>query len=88
MCRRRHGLSSHPNSRGVGSILFMVGEEDLIQGEDTTLSYVDFARNLEALTAEPKDLRVFQNSADHGFELLNNVPEALDLLLLWLETNL
>ncbi len=68
------------------SILFMVGEEDLIQGGDITLRYVDFARNLEALTAEPKDLRVFQNSADHGFELLNNVPEALDLLLLWLET--
>jgi len=70
------------------SILFMVGEEDLLQGGDITLSYVDFARDLEALTAEPKDLRVFQNSADHGFELLNNVPEALDLLLLWLETNL
>ena len=69
-------------------MLFMVGDQDQLQGAETSLSYVDFARNLEALTAEPTDLRVFQNSADHGFELLNNVPEALDLLFLWLESNL
>lgn len=73
---------------GPRSMLFMVGDQDQLQGAETSLSYVDFARNLEALTAEPKDLRVFQNSADHGFELLNNVPEALDLLFLWLESNL
>jgi pimeloyl-ACP methyl ester carboxylesterase len=73
---------------GPRSILFMVGEGDQLQGPDISLSYADFARSLEALTAEPKDLRVFQNSADHGFELLNNVPEALDLLFLWLENNL
>ena len=63
-------------------------KQDQLQGPDITLSYVDFARNLESLTAEPKSLRVFQNSADHGFELLDNVPEALDLLFLWLENNL
>jgi dienelactone hydrolase len=68
------------------SMLYMVGDKDQIQGPDTTLSYVDFARNLEALTDVPKDLQIFQNSTDHGFELLNNVPEALDLLLVWLET--
>ena len=70
------------------SILFMVGDQDQIQAGDVILSYVDFARSLEALTAEPKDLRVFTDSADHGFALLNNVPEALDLLFLWLEENL
>jgi len=70
------------------SMLYMVGDQDQLQGPDITLSYVDFARNLESLTAEPKGLRVFQNSADHGFELLDNVPEALDLLFLWLENNL
>ena len=73
---------------GPRSILFMAGDGDQLLGPDTSLSYADFARSLEALTAEPKDLRVFQNSADHGFELLNNVPEALDLLFLWLENNL
>ena len=70
------------------SILFIVGDQDQIQSGDVILSYVDFARNLEARTAEPKDLRVFTDSADHGFALLNNVPEALDLLFLWLEENL
>ena len=73
---------------GPRSILFMVGDDDQLQGPEVSLSYADFARNLEALTAQPKDLRVFQNSADHGFDLLNNVPEALDLLFLWLENNL
>ena len=70
------------------SMLYMVGDQDQLQGPDITLSYVDFARNLESLTAEPKGLRVFQNSADHGFELLDNLPEALDLLFIWLENNL
>ena len=70
------------------SILFIVGDQDQIQAGDVILSYVDFARNLEALTAEPKDLRVFTDSADHGFALLNNVPEALDLFFRWLEKNL
>ena len=75
-------------SFGLRSMLFMVGGQDQLQGSDGTLSYADFARNLESQTAEPKDLRVFQNSTDHGFELLDNVPEARDLLFLWLETNL
>ena len=75
-------------SFGPRSMLFMVGDQDQIQSGDIILSYVDFARSLEAQTAEPKDLRVFTDSADHGFALLNNVPEALDLFFLWLEENL
>ncbi|MFT5378451.1 MAG: pimeloyl-ACP methyl ester carboxylesterase, partial [Candidatus Latescibacterota bacterium] len=70
------------------SMLFMVGAQDELQGPDTLLSYADFARNLEATTADPKSLRVFQNSAAHGIDLINNVPEAMDLLFLWLENNL
>ena len=70
------------------SILFIVGDQDQVQAGDVILSYVDFARSLEAQTAEPKDLRVFTDSADHGFALLNNVPEAQDLFFLWLEKNL
>ena len=75
-------------SFGPRSMLFMVGDQDQIQTGDVILSYVDFARSLEAQTAEPKDLRVFTDSADHGFALLNNVPEALDLFFLWLEDKL
>jgi pimeloyl-ACP methyl ester carboxylesterase len=70
------------------SMLFMVGAQDELQGPDTVLSYADFARNLEAATADPKSLRVFQNSAAHGIDLINNVPEAMDLLFDWLENNL
>ena len=73
---------------GPRSMLFMVGDQDQVQAGDVILSYVDFARSLEAQTAEPKDLRVFTDSADHGFALLNNVPEAQDLFFLWLEKNL
>ena len=73
---------------GPRSMLFMVGDQDQIQAGDVILSYVDFARNLEARTAEPKDLRVFTDSDDHGWALLNNVPEAQDLFFLWLEKNL
>ena len=73
---------------GPRSMLFMVGDQDQIQAGDTTLSYAEFARSLEEQTAEPKDLRVFPDSADHGFELLDNVAEAQDLFFLWLEENL
>ena len=88
-------VSLEPLVTGVGlepfgprSMLFMAGDQDQIQAGDTTLSYEDFARSLEAQTAEPKDLRVFPDSADHGFELLDNVAEAQDLFFLWLEENL
>ena len=70
------------------SMLFLVGGQDELQGPDIVLSYADFSRNLEAATAEPKSLRVFQNSAAHGIDLINNVPEAKDLLFLWLDNNL
>ena len=75
-------------SFGPRSMLFMVGDQDQVQAGDVILSYADFARSLEAQTAEPKDLRVFTDSADHGWALLNNVPEAQDLFFLWLEENL
>ena len=70
------------------SMLFMAGEQDQIQAGDRVLSYADFARSLEAQTAAPKDLRVFLDSADHGFALLDNIAEAQDLFFLWLEENL
>ena len=70
------------------SILFIVGDQDQVQAGDVILSYVDFARSLASQTAEPKDVRVFTDSADHGFALLNNVAEAQDLFFLWLEENL
>ena len=70
------------------SILFIVGDQDQIQAGDVILSYAEFARSLEAQTAEPKDVRVFPDSADHGFALLDNVAEAQDLFFLWLEENL
>ena len=73
---------------GPRSMLFMVGDQDQIQAGDTTLSYAEFARSLEEQTAEPKDLRVFPDSADHGFELLDNIAEAQDLFFRWLEDNL
>lgn len=76
-------------SFGPRSMLFMVGDQDqIIVSDDRTLSYKDFASFLEEQTAEPKDLRIFTDSADHGYALLDNVPEALDLLFLWLEENL
>ena len=70
------------------SMLFMVGDQDQIQAGDTILSYAEFARNLEALTAEPKELRIFPDSAHHGFVLLDEIAEAQDLFFLWLEENL
>ncbi len=70
------------------SMLFMVGDQDQIQAGDTILSYVDFARSLEALTAEPKDLHVVEGSADHGFALLDRDAEAQDRFFRWLEKNL
>ena len=70
------------------SILYLVGAMDQLEGPDIVLSYADFARNLEAVTAQPTSLRIFQNSAAHGIDLINEVPEAKDLLFLWLENNL
>jgi pimeloyl-ACP methyl ester carboxylesterase len=70
------------------SMLFLVGGQDELQGPDIVLSYADFARNLEAATAEPKSLLIFQNSAAHGIDLYNSVSEVQNLLFLWLENNL
>ena len=70
------------------SILYLVGAMDQLEGTEIVLNYADFARNLEAVTAQPTSLRIFQNSAAHGIDLINEVPEAKDLLFLWLENNL
>ncbi len=76
-------------SFGPRSVLFMVGDQDQIAvSEDRILSYKDFASLLEEKTAEPKGLRVFTDSADHGYALLDNVAEAQDMFFLWLEENL
>ena len=73
---------------GPRAMLFMAGDQDQIEAGNVILSYAEFARSLEAQTAEPKDVRVFPDSADHGFALLDNVAEAQDLFFLWLEENL
>ena len=90
-----HVSSFEPLVTGAGlepfaprSILFMAGDQDQLEAGDIILSYAEFARNLEAQTAEPKDLRIFLGSADHGFALLDNIAEAQDLFFLWLEENL
>ncbi len=90
-----HASSFEPVVTGAGlepfdprSILFMAADKDQIDTGDVILSYAEFARSLEALTAEPKDLRIFPDSADHGFELLDNIAEAHDLFFLWLEEHL
>ncbi|MEW6749538.1 MAG: alpha/beta fold hydrolase [Candidatus Latescibacterota bacterium] len=70
------------------SMLFMAGGQDVLSGDGVTLSYADFARALAASTDEPKSVLIFEDSADHGLDLLNNVPEAADSLLLWLEERL
>ncbi len=75
-------------SFGPRSMLFMASDQDQIQAGDVMLSYADFARSLEAQTAEPKDLRVFPDSADHGVALLDNIAEAQAMFFLWLEENL
>ena len=63
-------------------MLFMAGDQDQIQAGDVIFSQADFARRLEAQTAEPKDLCVFPGSADHGVVLLDNIAEAQDLFFL------
>lgn len=70
------------------SMLFMAGDQDQVESGDIVLSYADFARDLEAQTAAPKRLRIFSDSADHGFELLDNVVEAQALFFLWLDETL
>lgn len=70
------------------SLLFMVGSEDIIPLDDTgQLEFSRFATDLAARTSEPKTVKIFSGSADHGLDLLNN-PEAVQLLLAWLATYL
>ena len=80
-----NGLSSFGKAR---SMLFLVGEFDQLETpEDVVLKYVDFARNLLAVTQSPKKLRVFDSGA-HGFDLLIEIPEAKEIIFQWFEENL
>jgi hypothetical protein len=70
------------------SMLFMAGGQDAASGAGVSLRYADFAQALAANTADPKSVVIFEDSADHGIQLLNNVPGATDSLLVWLERHL
>jgi len=79
------GLSSFGKAR---SMLFLVGEFDQLEApEDVVLRYVDFARNLAAITESPTKVSVFESGA-HGFDLLREFPEAKEIIFKWLEENL
>ena len=70
------------------SILFLVGADDAVVTQDgSELSYARFASDLAAATTDPKRLTVFQATTRHGLELLDS-PEAVDLLLTWLDSHL
>jgi dienelactone hydrolase len=67
------------------SVLYMVGEQDDIPNTD--LSYFDFIQTLASLTADPTATRVFPGAA-HGLDLLGGDPEAVEILLDWLDVQL
>ena len=71
------------------SILYMVGENDVLTltngGE---LSFLDFAVFLLGRTADPSNVVVLPNSADHGLDILNNNPQAYEFFFSWLEDRL
>jgi hypothetical protein len=69
------------------SILYVVGEEDLVPLSDTdTLDYPGFASLLASVTDDPS-LQVFTGVSSHGLALLQ-APETLRLILDWLQTHL
>ena len=85
---------SQPLVTGVGldpfephSILFMVGQNDVIPQDGGELSFVVFASDLVSLTEEPKNLVIVEGSDAHGLELLENA-QAADRFFAWLEDNL
>lgn len=70
------------------SILYLVGGDDVIPLDSTgsaQLEFSIFADSLAIKTGEPKTVKVFSGSADHGLDLLHNKPEAVQLLLAWLD---
>lgn len=71
------------------SILYLVGADDVVPvGESDQLEFTAFSDTLARRTDDPKSVKVFANSSDHGLDLLHNHPEAVQLLLAWLETYL
>jgi pimeloyl-ACP methyl ester carboxylesterase len=71
------------------SILYLVGADDVIPLDTADqLEFVAFSDTLAGHTGDPKKVEVFTNSADHGLDLLHNKPEAVQLLLAWLESYL
>lgn len=71
------------------SILYLVGADDIIPLDSAEqLEFANFANTLAGRTGEPKAVKVFSNSSDHGLDLLHNKPEAVQLLLAWLESYL
>lgn len=71
------------------SILYLVGADDVIPIDSTDqLEFSSFADTLAGKTDDPKTVKIFSNSSDHGLDLLHNKPEAVQLLLAWLDTYL
>ena len=73
------------------SILYVVGEEDVLpigNTGETVLSYADFARTLAATTAPPDSLHLVRGSTAHGLDLLAREADALAAVLEWLEREL
>jgi len=73
------------------SILFVVGEDDVMPAGDssgTVLRYADFAAALASNTAEPKSVVVIPGSKAHGLDLLRTQPAAMEAVLGWLEDHL
>ncbi len=69
------------------SILYVVGEDDLVPISETeALSYAGFASELALVTDNPS-LQVFTGVSSHGLALLQ-APETLRLILDWLQTHL
>jgi pimeloyl-ACP methyl ester carboxylesterase len=68
------------------SMLYVVGESDLVALSDTSLSYAGFASLLASFTVDPS-LQVFPGDSNHGLALLQS-PTTLQLILEWLQTHL
>ena len=85
--------SLEPLLKGAGldnfaphTMLYLVGEDDIVSLADQTLSYPEFAIDLNAETSDPKSLEIFPGQA-HGLILLQS-EQAVETILSWLETHL
>jgi len=72
------------------SILYLVGADHVFtyRDQNVQLKFSAVADTLASHTADPKTVKIFSNTADGGLDLLHNKPEAVQLLLAWLETYL